>query len=58
MPSLPNFHNVSGDSKETTQTRNKYSYKVNQVYGCFLAIGELFVLGAVKKGSIYVDFII
>lgn len=52
MPSLPNFHNVSGDSKETTQTRNKYNYKVNQVYGYFLAISESFVLGAIKKGSI------
>lgn len=52
MPSLPNFHNVSGDSKETTQTRNKYNYKVNQVYGYFLAVSESFALGAIKKGSI------
>lgn len=51
MPSLPNFHSVSGDSKETTQPRNKYNYKVNHVYG-FLAISESFVLGAIKKGSI------
>lgn len=52
MPSLPDFHNVSGDYKETTQTRNKYNYKLNQLYDCFFSISELFVLGAIKKGSI------